>query len=150
MKQALISGIFTIIAFSSASARLGESEKEIIARYGAGKLSDKQRQPGAKTYIYFKNQYQIEVVIYQGISIWEIIHRKNVKGVFTDKEAETVLDVYKEMKRKWRYDRRDKRWESSGKPKYVAYLWPGHKDFLCSKDIVACETLDKVYSGKGL
>ena len=56
-----------------------------------------------------------------------------------------------DAKRTWRFDRKENRWESAGKPKYVAYRMPGHGDFFSIKDIEACEVLDKAGTGsKGL
>lgn len=55
MKSVLLTLVLTLFAFSAAQARLGETLQEIIQRYGTGELSDMQRQPGAKTYKYRKD-----------------------------------------------------------------------------------------------
>lgn len=150
MKSALLTFLFVLSACGPALARLGETEKDIVARFGEGQPSDIQRQVGAQTLKFLKNGIQIEVVIYQGKSVWEIYQKKDGSGAFPEADIKNLLDAYKEpkeTKRTWRYDRRDKRWESAGKPKYVAYLWPGHEDFFCIKDLTVCEVLDKTGAG---
>jgi hypothetical protein len=146
--------LLTLVLANTALGRLGESEKEITARFGGGQPSDIQRQTGAQTMKYFKNVFQIEVVISQGKSIWEIYQKQGGSGAFPEADIKNLLEAYKEpkeTKRTWRYDRREKRWESSGKPKLIAYLWPGHEDFFCIKDSAACDALDKSAPGsKGL
>lgn len=144
MKSALLTLALTLLTLAPAQARLGETEQEIIQRFGTGELSDMQRQPGAKTYKYRKDDIQIEVVFDQGKSIWEIYQRKNISGQFPEADIKNILAGYKEQKRNWHVDRdAQNRWEASGKPKYEAYLWPGHEDFFCVKDIAACAALDK-------
>ena len=148
--------LFAILAliFMNAAAtfaRVGETQHEITARYGAGGLSDIQRMPGAETYKYFKDNFQIEVVIYEGKSIWEIIQRQDADKMITDAQIKDILNVYKEGGHTWFFDQRLKRWERSNKPKYVAYRWPGHEDYLCVKDLAACDALEKGSKGsKGL
>jgi hypothetical protein len=150
--KALVTVLTILLCTHALQARLGETEAEIKARYGDGQLSDIQRQPGAQTFKHFKNGFQIEVVISQGKSVWEIMQRQGGSGEFPEADIKNILDGYKkEMKRSWRFDRRDNRWESAGKPKYVAYLWPDHEDFFCIKDLTACDELDKAAPGsKGL
>lgn len=144
MKSVLLTLVLTLFAFAPAQARLGETLQEIIQRFGPGELSDMQRQPGSKTYKYLKDDIQIEVVIDQGKSIWEIYQRKNTSGQFPEADIKNILAGYKEQKRNWHVDRdAQNRWEASGKPKFEAYLWPGHEDFFCVKDIAACAALDK-------
>lgn len=105
MKQALITSFAALMAFSSAIGRLGETKQEIITRYGQGQVSDIQRLTGAQTDKYFKNGFQIEIVMDQGKSIWEIIQRQDGGGEIPDKDVKNILDGYKESKRTWRYDR---------------------------------------------
>src|SRR5205085_512487 len=76
--------------------RVGESGKEISARFGEGSLSDRQRQPGAQTFKYFKNGFQIEVVIHNGKCIWEIYHKQSGSGAFPEADIKNLLDSYKE------------------------------------------------------
>lgn len=149
MKTVLLSLATVCFLISPAQARLGETLQEIIQRFGPGELSDMQRQPGAKTYKYHKDDFQIEVVIDQGKSIWEIYTRKNGNGgQFTDADIKNILAGYKDQKRNWHEDRDTaNRWTASGKPKYEAYRWPGHEDYFCVKDIAACAALDKAAGG---
>lgn len=135
----------------SLHARVGETEQEIKTRFGEGAPSDIQRQAGAQTLKFTKDNFQIEVVLHNGHSIMEIYRRLDVGGELPKTDVENILDGYKAQKRTWRYDRRDKRWESSAKPKLIAYLEPGHEDHFFIKDVGACETLDKAQTGsKGL
>lgn len=169
MKQALLSSLLALTVVGSAVARLGETEKEIEARFGEVKPSGLQRQPGAQTFKYFMNGFEIQVVFDQGKSIWEIFHKKDGSGAFAESDIKNLLDGYKEPKepknpkapnklneptepkRTWRFDRRENRWESPGKPKYIAYRMEGHDDFFCIKDLTACEALDRAAAGsKGL
>jgi len=151
MKQVLIAALAIGAAVTSATARVGETQQEITARYGAGQLSDLQRQAGAETFIYRKENFQIEVVMSEGKSVWEIIQRQDGDRVITDDEIKDILNGYKDAGRTWFFDKRDKRWIRSGQPKYIAYRWPGHEDYLCIKDQAACEALEKKNKGsKGL
>ena len=143
--------IFTLAAVYSSVGRVGETKQEIEVRYGVGPLSDIQRMVGAETYKYFKENFQIEVVIYEGKSIWEIIQRQDGDKNITDAQIKDILNGYKETGRTWFFDQRQKRWERSNKPKYVAYRWPGHEDYLCIKDLAICDELEKKSKGsKGL
>lgn len=154
MKIALIVATLMFSIASQSHARVGETMLEITARFGLGQTTDKQRLEGAQTYKFSKNGFQVEVVISQGKSIWEIYQKQNVAGTFPSNDIEQLLEGYKEAKenkRSWRFDRRENRWESTGKPKLIAYLWPSHEDFFCIKDEAACEALEKKSPGsKGL
>ncbi len=154
MNRSFAALLLTLVLANTAFGRLGETEKEITARFGEGQLSDIQRQTGAQTMKYFKNGFQIEVVISQGKSIWEIYHKQGSSSAFPEADIKNLLEAYKELKeskRTWRYDKKERRWESSGKPKLIGYLWPGHEDYFCIKDSAACDALDKSAPGsKGL
>jgi len=151
MKHAFLMIAFAAVSCTSASARVGETEKEIITRYGDGARSDLQRQSGAETFKYFKNNFQIEVVIHDGKSIWEIFQKQDGDKYISDGDIKNILDGYKAPGQGWLFDRQKKLWKRSGKPKYVAYRWPGWEEYLCIKDIEACEALDKQNPGsKGL
>jgi hypothetical protein len=147
MKKPFIALILTFTATLSASARVGETQQEINARYGTGGLSDIQRMPGAETYKFMKGDFQVEVVIYEGKSVWEIFQRQTGDKNITDAEIKEILNAYKEGGRTWFYDQRLKRWDRSNKPKYVAYRWPGHEDYLCIKDLAVCDALEKGNKG---
>ncbi len=151
IKYVIVAILSATVSFNSVSARVGENEQELVTRYGVGKPSDIQRQSGANTFKYFKNNFQIEVVLLDGNSIWEIIQKQDGDKYISDDDIKTILDGYKKPGEKWTFDRRKKLWEKSGKPKYVAYRWPGHEDYLCIKDIAVCDELDKKQTGaKGL
>lgn len=135
----------------SSYARVGETDQEIKARFGEGRPSDFQRQAGAQTLKFTKDNFQIEVVLHNGHSIMEIYRRLDVSGEMPKMDVKNILDGYKAQKRTWRYDSEDNRWISSAKPKLIAYLEPGHEDHFFIKDIGACEALTKANSGsKGL
>lgn len=144
-----VCGLLFLIT-ASIEARVGETKAEIEARYGKGGLSDIQRQPGATTYKYFKNGFQIEVVIHEGKSMWEIIE-KIADRYTSDQDIQDVLEGYRKAGESWKFDKAKKVWEKSGVPRLVAYRWPGHEGYLCIKDAKAVEALDKKNPGaKGL
>ena len=163
MKIVFLILLMALSSLLTATARLGETEQEIAARFGEGTPGGKQRQAGATTLKYSRNGFRIEVAFFEGKSILEIYHKEGGSGTFPDVDIEILLNAYKELKyakdskgvteskeatkRTWRFDRREKRWESSGKPKYIAYRQPGHDDFFFIKDLDACEALDKGPSG---
>lgn len=147
--------IVTILCLASLGcslhARVGETEQEIKTRFGEGVPSDIQRQAGAKTFKFTKDAFQIDVVLSNGRSIWEIYRRVDFDGEMPAADVQNILDGYKDQKRTWRFDRREKRWESSSKPKLIAYLWPGFENHFSIKDVEACKALDKAGVGsKGL
>ena len=124
--------IITAAAFLcslSAHGRVGETEKEIAARYGEGKRADNQRIPGAVTSAYTK-----EVVILDGKSVLEIFARK---GGTTEAAIQELLPMNSLPDATWRFDKKANRWERSGTPKLVAYRWPGHPEFFCIKNLKA-------------
>lgn len=154
------------VAFSAVSARVGETKQEIDVRYGAGEKSNIQRLPGAETFKYLKNNFQIEVVMLNGKSIWEIFQRKD--KLITDDDIKDLLkanvalpensdansskssswtEPNGETKRTWYFNRQKQRWERSGKPRFVAYRWPGHEDYFCIKDVEACDAQEAKAQG---
>lgn len=146
MKAAFLIAALTLSLAPCASARVGETSQEIIARYGAGKKSkDRLSAPGAETFRHEKNGFFIDVVIVGGKSIMEVIHRKD--RIITDEDIKALLKLYDSSSTNWRFDRREKRWERGGKPKLVAYREPGHDDFLCIKDLEACEAAENTKDG---
>jgi hypothetical protein len=132
-----------ILCCTTAFARVGETRAEIAARYGDGsKSGDRLKADGVETWKYSKSGFDIEVVFAGNKSIWEIVHRQDKE--ITNEDIEALLKLYDtSAATNWRYDKRDSRWERGGKPKLVAYRWPGHPDFFCIKDIEACENLEK-------
>ena len=151
MKAYIVTILSVVSLCHSLHARVGETDQEIKVRFGEGGPSDIQRQVGAKTLKFIKNNFQVEVVLHNGRSIWEIYRRLDVGGEMPAVDVQNILDGYKAQKRTWRFDRREKRWDSSTKPKLIAHLWPGHEDHFSIKDVEACEALDKAATGsKGL
>lgn len=133
-----------------AHGRVGETAEEITARYGAGK-STNARLNGATTTKYVKDNFEVEVTILDGKSIWEIYHRRD--KVISDDDIKEVLKANsKPGTNSWRMDKKDGRWERSGNPKLFAFREPGHPDFFSIKDIETCEKAEKKKSGvpKGL
>ena len=125
----------------SAEARVGETAKEITARYGDGKKAQTQRLAGAETFEYEKNEFYVEVVILDGKSVMEIYaHRK---GTTDDVIKELLKANTTSSETAWRFDRKENRWERGGTPKLVGDRWPGHPDFFCIKDLKACEAAEK-------
>ena len=121
-------------------ARVGETQKEISERFGEGKKADVQRLPGAETIAFEKNDFYVEVVMYEGKSIMEIYaHRKGT----TEEVIKDLLKVNTPTGTSWRFDRKESKWQRDGKPKLSAYRWPGHPDFFCIKDVEVCASVEK-------
>ncbi len=121
-------------------ARIGETQKEITARYGEGKKAETQRLAGAETFAYTNKDYYIEVVILDGKSVLEIFARK---GGTTEAAIQELLQMNSIPGSTWRFEKKANRWERSGTPKLVAHRWPGHPGFFCIKDLKACEEAEK-------
>ena len=128
-----------VVSTNSAFGRIGETRQEIDQRYGDGKRSDIQRLEGAETIKYHLNNFQIEVVFHDNRSIWEIAQRQD--RLMDADDVKILLKANSADGRTWHFYRLDHRWERSGDPLYIAYLWPGHEDFFCIEDVKACEAL---------
>lgn len=140
MKHLIATAIAAFSAVLSAHARVGETAKEITARYGDGRKAQTQRLAGAETFEYEKNDFYVEVVLLDGKSVLEIYaHRKGT----TEDVIKELLKVNGNAGAAWHFDRKANRWERGGTPKLVAYRWPGHPDFFCIKDLKACEAAEK-------
>ncbi len=140
MKHLLAMTTAALAITVSSQARVGETAKEIAARYGEGKKAQTQRLAGAETFEYEKNEIYVEVVILDGKSVMEIYaHRKGT----TDDVIKELLKVNSSPQAAWHFDRKENRWERGGTPKLVAHRWPGHPDFFCIKDVKACEAAEK-------
>ena len=140
MKNFLAIAIAALLTTGSSQARVGETQKEITERFGEGKKADAQRLTGAETLAYEKNEFYVEVVLYEGKSIMEIYaHRKGT----TEEVIKDLLKVNTPTGTSWRFDRKESKWQRDGKPKLAAYRWPGHPDFFCIKDIEACAAVEK-------
>lgn len=134
----LIGGLF-------AHGRVGETAAEITARYGEGKSAN-ARVNGATTTKYVKDNFDVEVTILDGKSVWEIYHRRD--KVISDDDIKEVLKANATPgTNSWRIDKKDGRWERTGRPKLFAFREPGHPDFFSIKDIETCEKAEKKKSG---
>ncbi len=140
MKHIVAIAAVSLLIVASSQARVGETQKEITERYGEGKKADTQRITAAETFAYEKNEFYVEVVIYEGKSIMEIYaHRKGT----TDDVIKELLKVNTPTGTSWHFDRKESKWQRDGKPKLVGYRWPGHPDFFCLKDVDTCAVLEK-------
>ena len=140
MKHSIVILLASLLSTLSCHARVGETQKEIFARYGDGKKAQTQRLAGAETLEYEKNDFYVEVVILDGKSVLEIYaHRKGT----TDDVIKDLLKANSSTEAAWHFDRKANRWERGGTPKLVAYRWPNHPDFFCIKDLKACEAAEK-------
>jgi hypothetical protein len=141
MKHSILLMTAALLAAVSAQARVGETEKQIAARYGdAKKKAQTQRLAGAETFEYNKDDFYVEVVLLDGKSVLEIYAHK--KGT-TDDVIKELLKVNTSTEATWHFDRKANQWERSGTPKLVGFRWPGHPDFFCIKDLKACEAAEK-------
>ena len=127
------------VSTTGAFARIGETRQEIDKRYGDGKRSDIQRLEGAETIKYHFNNFQVEVVFHDNKSIWEIFQRQD--RLIESDDYRMLLKANAGEGKTWHYYRLNHRWERSGDPVYIAYLWPGHEDFFCIEDVKACEAI---------
>jgi hypothetical protein len=121
-------------------AKIGETQKEIVARYGEGKKAETQRLVGAETFAYTSDDCYVEVAILEGKSALEIFAPK---GGATEAVIKDLLQMNTIPGTAWRFDKKANQWERSGSPKLVAYKWPGHPEFFCIKDLKACEEAEK-------
>ena len=140
MNHLLAIATAALLTAAPSQARVGESQKEITERFGEGKKADAQRLPGTESFIYDKNDFNVEVVMYEGKSIMEIyVHRKGTN----EEVIKDLLKVNTPTGTSWRFDRKESKWQRDGKPKLSAYRWPGHPDFFCIKDVEVCATVEK-------
>ena len=118
MKHLIVTTAAAFLCCLSAQARVGETEKEIAARYGEGKKAENQRIAGAATSAYTKDEFYVEVVILDGKSVMEIyVHKKGM----TDDVINELLKVNTAPGTVWQYRRKTNRWERSGTPQLVAH-----------------------------
>ncbi len=125
-----------VLFTTSAFARLGETREQIDKRYGEGTRSDIQRLEGAETIKYHFNNFQIEVVLHDNKSIWEICH-----GNINTRDIKMFLKANADDGHTWHYEGKSHQWERSGSPNYIGYSWPGHEDFFCIQDVKAIEAI---------
>ena len=79
MKHVIATAAATFAITVSAQARVGETTKEIAARYGDGKKAQTQRLAGAQTFEYEKNDFYVEVVILSSPSYRYFKYRQMVR-----------------------------------------------------------------------
>ena len=139
MKTLFVFSLTIILSAGSVFARIGETRQEIDKRYGEGKLSDYQRLEGTETIKYHFKNFQVEVVFHDNKSIWEIVQRQD--RLIDTSDCKTLLKANVSNGQTWHFDRLARRWERSGSPLYIGYLWPGHEDYFCIEDVKACEAI---------
>ena len=140
MKHLLAIATAALLTAAPSQARVGESQKEITERFGEGKKADAQRLPGTESFIYDKNDFNVEVVMCEGKSIMEIyVHRKGT----TEEVIKDLLKVNTPIGTSSRFDRKENKWQRDGKPKLAGYRWPGHPDFFCIEDVEVCAAVKK-------
>ncbi len=132
-----LSFLLLLLTLASVQARLGETRKEITTRYGGGELSDCQRLRGAETMKYHFGNFQIEVVFSGDKSIWEIFKRED--RLIDEEDIAILMEANRAPGTYWIYQRNANRWERTGSPQLIGYLWPQHEDFFTIKDPLACD-----------
>ena len=142
MKHALITVTFALLAALPAQARIGETSEEIDARYGQGqKSADRLKNPETGTWKYSKGGFFIEVIFFNGKSIWEMFNRKD--KVITDDDIKDILKVNSAPGTSWQFSGKEHQWRRGGTPKLIAYREHGHDDFFSIRDVVAAEAAEK-------
>jgi hypothetical protein len=142
MKACFVAPLLILLSTVIVYGRVAETKVEIFARYGDGiKAGDRLKSTGAETWKYSKAGFIIEVIYINGVSVWEVFKRED--RVINDDDIKALLKLYDTPATNWRHDRKEKRWERGGKPKLVAYRWPGHPDYFCIKDVEACDAAEK-------
>ena len=127
-----------VLSTTSAFARIGETREQIDKRYGQGSHSDYQRLDGTETIKYHFNNFQVEVVFNDNKSIWEIYQRQ---GRLIDTTDTKMLMKANAAGQTWHSDRLNHRWNRTGSPQLIGYLWPGHEDYFCIEDVKACDAV---------
>jgi len=134
----ILSGL--LVFTTSAFARLGETREQIDKRYGQGTRSETQRLEGAETIKYHFDSFEVEVVFHDNKSIREIFHNPQSHLIST-RDIKMFLKANADHRHRWQYQGMNHGWERSGRPKYIACLWPGHEDYFCVEDVKAIEAI---------
>jgi hypothetical protein len=96
MKASLLVLFLLIGLTSSAWARLGETENQLIARYGQELLKTNVKIPGTQLTFDFlqfvKSGYSVQVSLVNGVSSEEEIHKPRNESI-TDEEAQILLNA---------------------------------------------------------
>lgn len=142
MKYTLLISTLLILCGLPAAARVGETQAEVDARYGAGQKSgNRVKAEGAQSWTYSKAGFVIEVEFIDGKSVCEVLHGED--KMISDNDIRALLKLYDSPSVTWRFDKKQGRWERGGKPKLIAYRWPGHPDFFVIKDVEVCDAAEK-------
>ena len=96
MKAAILILVLTASLIGSAWARLGETEDQLVARYGQEllktKIKDSPGQVAIDALQFLKSGFSIQVSLFNGISSEEEIHRLQGETL-TDEEVKILLAV---------------------------------------------------------
>jgi len=94
----LLGTALAVMVCSTASARIGETLEQCVARYGAPDSGPKPAEGGlsASTYYFVKSGRDIQITFYDGKAVELLVHRRDGK-VFSDSEVETMLSENKSL-----------------------------------------------------
>jgi len=134
MIRASLFGAIVALTSLNAHARIGETLAQISERYGTGETQNCDRLPGGEKHYFVKKPFGIEVILLEGKTVMEVIHR--VEGpAISEAEVKELLKANGDN-HGWAFDKRDKEWMRSDR-KLRAYFLPGHPDFLFIEDVAA-------------
>lgn len=88
----LLGAVFAVMACSTASARIGETFEQCVARYGApdsGPETDED-DSAARVYYFIKSGRDIRVVFYDGKAV-DLFYSRLDKRAFSDSEVQKIL-----------------------------------------------------------
>lgn len=132
--------LFSLIAGTSAMARIGETPEELEKRNGPGAESKKSRFPDTTQVKYTPAGWEIYVFFHNGKSIKEQF--KRLSGKMSHSEIEEFLKKFSDG-RLWVYSRRQKIWYLDSQKNVVVRLEPGHADWLWIEDREQTRKYDK-------
>jgi hypothetical protein len=93
MKRLLLTLLLIITLTGPTWARLGETEAQLTARYGAKTGSGRASMPAAPDMLNFKKSgFEITVYLLNGVSAEEVITKSSADAIIDD-EIETLLKV---------------------------------------------------------
>ena len=134
MKKILALILVATLGTFAAHARIGETFDQVTKRYGEGRKQNCDRLPGAEQYNFVKNPFAIEVILLDGKSVMEVVHR--VEGPhISDDEIKELLKVNGDG-HTWSLDRKDNQWMRNDH-KVRAFHQPGHHDYFFIEDVAA-------------
>jgi hypothetical protein len=129
----------------SAPARIGETFEEVSQRYGVGQKQDCDRLPGGEKHYFVKSPYGIEVILLNGKTVMEVVHRTQGPQISEDEKKE-LLKVNGDN-HAWSFSKRENHWMRSDH-KIRAYCQPGHPDFFFIEDVAAAKQARSGGKGK--